>query len=215
MSETFKPVHIYGKSFVNTESNHTKIVESIIIFKEGENVAISLYKNDIEDFIKEIKTADDVIYLDKDISRVAAFNNVGDSHVVKEGQEFLSSSEQNFLPLNSKYDKNKILSSEEYIEQYNIEVGNLVITKENFDRYFNIFNRHDSYKDNPNKIASELFNYHVRAEDKDSMREWLIEQGYKLSEKNKAQTMVQNGNTYGFAYEGKIYLNPEIWNSRI
>lgn len=101
--------------------------------------------------------------------------------MVKEAQEFLSSSEQKFLPLNSKYDKNKILSSEEYIEQYNIEVGNLVITKENFNRYFNIFNRHDSYKDNPNKIASELFNYHVRAEDKDSMREWLIEQGYKLS----------------------------------
>ena len=29
-----------------------------------------------------------------------------------------------------------------------------------------------------------------------------------------AQTMtLSDGNTYGFAYEGKIYLNPEIWNS--
>ncbi len=27
--------------------------------------------------------------------------------------------------------------------------------------------------------------------------------------------MVQNGNTYGFAYEGKIYLNPEICNSDV
>lgn len=33
--------------------------------------------------------------------------------------------------------------------------------------------------------------------------------------KSSPQTMVQNGNTYGFAYEGKIYLNPEIWNSDV
>ena len=211
-TETFKPVHIYGKSFINTESNHTKTVESVIIFKEGENIAMSLHNKSVEDFIKQIITADDFIYLDKAISR-AMFNNVEDSNVVKEAQEFLSSLEQKFLPLNQRYDINKILSSEDYIAQKDIEVGNLEITKENFDRYFNIFNRHKSYKDNPNKIASELFNYHVRPEDKDSMREWLTEQGYKLSEKNKVQTMVQNGNTYGFAHEGKIYLNPEIWNS--
>lgn len=27
--------------------------------------------------------------------------------------------------------------------------------------------------------------------------------------------MVHNGNTYGFAYEGKIYLNPDIMNSEV
>lgn len=27
--------------------------------------------------------------------------------------------------------------------------------------------------------------------------------------------MVQNSKTYGFAYEGKIYLNPEIMNSEV
>ena len=35
------------------------------------------------------------------------------------------------------------------------------------------------------------------------------------SDKSSPQSMVQNGNTYGFAYEGKIYLNPEIWNSEV
>lgn len=31
-----------------------------------------------------------------------------------------------------------------------------------------------------------------------------------------AQTMtLSDGNTYGFAYEGKIYLNPDIWNSKV
>lgn len=33
--------------------------------------------------------------------------------------------------------------------------------------------------------------------------------------KSSPQTMVQNSNTYGFAYEGKIYLNPEIMNSEV
>ena len=33
--------------------------------------------------------------------------------------------------------------------------------------------------------------------------------------KSSPQAMVQNDNTYGFAYEGKIYLNPEIWNSAV
>lgn len=33
--------------------------------------------------------------------------------------------------------------------------------------------------------------------------------------KSSPQQMVQNGNTYGFAYEGKIYLNPDIMNSEV
>lgn len=35
------------------------------------------------------------------------------------------------------------------------------------------------------------------------------------SQNAPVQTMVQNGNTYGFAYDGKIYLNPEIANSEV
>ena len=33
--------------------------------------------------------------------------------------------------------------------------------------------------------------------------------------KSSPQTMVQNNKTYGFAYKGKIYLNPEIMNSEV
>lgn len=33
--------------------------------------------------------------------------------------------------------------------------------------------------------------------------------------KSSPQAMVQNDNTYGFAYEGKIYLNPDIMNSEV
>lgn len=33
------------------------------------------------------------------------------------------------------------------------------------------------------------------------------------SKKSSLQSIVQNGNIYGFAYEGKIYLNPDVMNS--
>lgn len=159
-SESFKPVHVYGKSFVNTTNNHTRTVESVIIFKEGENIAMSLHNKDISDFVQQIKTADDIIYLDKEVSRVTAFGiNTGDSHVVKEVKELLSSSEHKSLPFNPVYDTNSVLSTEEFILDNDVEIGNLEITKDNFDKYFNIFSRHISYKDNPDKIASELFNY--------------------------------------------------------
>lgn len=93
---------------------------------------MNLHNKSLEDFIKQIKTADDIIYLDKDISRAAAFNKVGDSHVMKETQEFLSSSEQKFLPLNSKYDINKILSSNDYVSQKDIAKGTLVSYERQF-----------------------------------------------------------------------------------
>ena len=216
-TESFKPVHVYGKSFINTSSNHTKTVESIIVFKEGKNIAMSLHNKDISKFVKQIKTADDIIYLDKEASRVVTIGiNAGDNRVVKEIQEFLSSSEQKFLPFNPQYDKTKILSSKDFIKQNNVDIGNLEITKSNFDSYFNIFNRHIAYKDNPDKIASELFNYHVSDINKETMRIWLKEEGYTIKEKNNSQKMILNdGVIYGFAYENKIYLNPDIMNSEV
>ena len=35
------------------------------------------------------------------------------------------------------------------------------------------------------------------------------------SNKSSLQSMVYDSNTYGFAHEGKIYLNPEIMNSEV
>ena len=69
---------------------------------------------------------------------------------MKEVQDFLSSSEQKFLPLNNNYNRNIVFSTEDFIYQNHIQ-------NENFDKYFNIFSRHDSYKDNPDKITSEIF----------------------------------------------------------
>ena len=89
-SETFKPVHLYGKSFIN-DNNSEKLVESLIIFKEGNNIAVSLHPNGIDKFVEQIKTTNDIVYLDDEVSRVAAFAITdGDSHVVKENENFLS-----------------------------------------------------------------------------------------------------------------------------
>lgn len=222
-SETFKPVHLYGKSFIN-DNNSEKLVESLIIFKEGNNIAVSLHPNGIDKFVEQIKTTNDIVYLDDEVSRVAAFAITdGDSHVVKENENFLSRvrqvsysslGQESYPLININYNRDSLLSSEEFISSKGIETGKLEITKDNFDRYFNILNQHDAFKDKRNRIASELYNFHVSSENRDEMKKWLEEQGYTITEKEVTQYMKNdNGLTYGFVHEGKIYLNPEIMNS--
>ena len=223
-SESFKPVHVYGKSFINQDNDHKRAVESIIVFKDGQNIAASLHNKTISALVKQIKTADDIIYLDKEVSRVATFSlKAGDSHVVKETEEFLSSAGQKSLPLwNKSYDTGKILSISDLIAKGEIEGGKLEITKDNFDKYFNIFNQNiRSYKDRPNKISSDLFSFYVKPENKPEMRQWLESQGYKINENQRAEKAVlseytvSDGTTYGFAYNGKIYLNPDFTDSNV
>ena len=223
-SESFKPVHVYGKSFINQDNDHKRAVESIIVFKDGQNIAASLHNKTISALVKQIKTADDIIYLDKEVSRVATFSlKAGDSHVVKETEEFLSSAGQKSLPLwNKSYDTGKILSISDLIAKGEIEGGKLEITKDNFDKYFNIFNQNiRSYKDRPNKISSDLFSFYVKPENKPEMKQWLESQGYKINENQRAEKAVlseytvSDGTTYGFAYNGKIYLNPDFTDSNV
>ncbi len=223
-SESFKPVHVYGKSFINQDNDHKRAVESIIVFKDGQNIAASLHNKTISALVKQIKTADDIIYLDKEASRVAMFDlKDGYSHVVKETEEFLSSAGQKSLPLwNKSYDEGKILSISDLIAKGEIEGGKLEITKDNFDKYFNIFNQNIRvYKDKPNKIASDLFSFYVKPENKTQMKRWLESQGYKINENQRAEKAVlseytvSDGTTYGFAYNGKIYLNPDFADSDV
>lgn len=222
-SETFKPVHLYGKSFVNY-NNSEKLVESLIIFKEGNNIAVSLHPNGIDKFVEQIKTTNDIVYLDDEVSRVIGELSItkGDN-VVKENENFLSRvrqvsysslGQESYPLININYNRDSLLSSEEFISSKGIETGKLEITKDNFDRYFNILNQHDAFKDKRNKIASELFNFHVSSENKDEMKKWLEEQGYTITEKEVTQYMKNdNGLTYGFVHNGKIYLNSELMNS--
>ena len=81
-SGEFRPVNVYGKSFIHEDSNHKRVVESVVIFKDGENISISTHNKNIKDFVKQIKTADQIIYADSEISRVASLIlQNGGSHV--------------------------------------------------------------------------------------------------------------------------------------
>lgn len=81
-SGEFRPINVYGKSFIHEDSNHKRAVESVVIFKDGENISISTHNKNIKDFVKQIKTADQIIYADSEISRVASLIlQNGGSHV--------------------------------------------------------------------------------------------------------------------------------------
>ena len=100
----FRPVNVYGKSFIREDSNHKRAVESVIIFKDGENISISTHNKNIKDFVKQIKTADQIIFADSEISRVTSLIlQNGGSHVRL--QDAISN-----RVINSRYDKNNLLS---------------------------------------------------------------------------------------------------------
>lgn len=103
-SEEFKPIHVYGKSFIRENSEHKKIIENIVVFKDDENISISTHNKDIGRFVKQIKTADQIIYADNEISRLASlYLNTGGSRVRLEGI--------NTQVLNTSYNNDNFLSS--------------------------------------------------------------------------------------------------------
>ncbi len=82
----FRPVHVYGKSFYRENSDKTRTVESVIIFHDGLNISIGTHNKEISRFVKQIKTADDIIYADKEVSRVASLAlESGGNHVRLDG----------------------------------------------------------------------------------------------------------------------------------
>ena len=102
-SGDFKPVNVYGKSFIREDSNHKRIVESVVIFKDGNEISIGTHNKDIGRFARQIKTADQIIFADSEISRVASLIlENGGSHVQLKGI--------NTQALNSDYSKDTLLS---------------------------------------------------------------------------------------------------------
>ena len=132
-TEEFKPVHVYGKSFYREDKNRSKIVESVIIFRDGDNISIGTHNKDIDRFVKQIKTADNIIFSDKDVSRVAMrclkSQTIMDSHVRLDGI--------NTEVLNKRYALSNVLSIDE------------IRSTERQNKFINYAN---------NKIDGELFN---------------------------------------------------------
>ncbi len=119
-----KPVHVYGKSFYRTESGHKRVVESVIIFRDDESIAIGIYKKDANNFVKQIKTADDIIYCDENISRVASL-------ILKDGGDHVRLYGINTEAINSRYNANEILSTQQFVDKEEIQKLVEPVKKEN------------------------------------------------------------------------------------
>lgn len=103
LSDSFKPLHVYGKSFYRVESGNKRVVESVVVFKDENNIVIGSHNNDIENFVKQIKTADQIVFADPEISRMIVQLN-------KEVGNPVSLYGMNTEALNPRYDKSNILS---------------------------------------------------------------------------------------------------------
>ena len=111
-SGEFKPVNVYGKSFVRNASDNKRMVESVVIFQDGKEISISTHNKDIGRFTQQIKTADQVIFADPEVSRVASLIlKNGGSHVRLEGIDI------NTQVLNKGYNKKSLLSIKDMIER--------------------------------------------------------------------------------------------------
>ena len=78
-------------------------IKSVIIFKDGENISIGTHNKELGRFTRQIKTADQIIFADSEISRVASLVlEYGGSHVQLKGI--------NTQALNPQYNKNNLLS---------------------------------------------------------------------------------------------------------
>lgn len=108
-TNTLKSVHIYGKSFYNEEKGKSRAVESVIIFKDGQNIVIGTHNKDFSRFVGQIKSADQLIYADKAVSRI-----IGECLAATENVRTESINTQ-FL--NQRYDENRLLSIENLLAE--------------------------------------------------------------------------------------------------
>jgi len=107
-----KSVHIYGKSFFYEEKGKSRTVESVIVFKENQNIVIGTHNKDFSRFIAQIKTADQIIYTDKNVSRIVGQNLAASESVRTESI--------NTQFLNKQYDETNLLSIEKLVLEKNL-----------------------------------------------------------------------------------------------
>ncbi len=78
----FRPIHIYGKSFYRENPDKTRMVETVVISREGMNISISVHNKDIVRFVKQIKTPGQLLYAAAETGRVIPFRSFsGRDHV--------------------------------------------------------------------------------------------------------------------------------------
>ena len=71
----FRPIHIYGKSFYRENPDKTRMVETVVISREGMNISISVHNKDTGRFVKQIKTPGQLLYAAAETGRVIPFGS--------------------------------------------------------------------------------------------------------------------------------------------
>lgn len=104
----FRPIHIYGKSFYRENPDKTRMVETVVISREGMNISISVHNKDTARFVKQIKTPGQLLYAAAETGRVIPFGSFsGRDHVRTLGAS---------APfINPKYNPDSVLSITELI----------------------------------------------------------------------------------------------------
>ncbi len=117
-----KPVRVYGKSFYRENEDKSRAVESVVIFREENNIVIGTHNKDFSRFVKQIKTADQIIYADKTVSQLCELVNNGLAYVRTEGEITQS--------LNPNYNESNLLSIEKLIQDNKLSVKQTDTEKE-------------------------------------------------------------------------------------
>lgn len=224
--EQNKPYHLYAKSFVMETSGNKKVVQSLIVAKDDKNIVVGAYPRDISDFMSEMTTAGEIIYADKNVSRLVSAFSKGVTQDIE--WEVLSS------PTNPRYDESKILSIPRLAEEGKITTGKLEVTPDNFNEYYNYLIRNKKYRHNSEKVTADIIKYYVKPENIDSVVGLAKENGYVASDWNydpkKTQFMLNNrdeidvykknnlhinsnGQALGFVKDNKIYINIDSFNA--
>ncbi len=123
-SGNLKPVRVYGKSFYRENKDKSRAVESVIIFREENNIVIGTHNKDFSRFVNQIKTADQIIYADKTVSRVCELAKNGRTYVRTEGE--------NAQSLNRNYNKSSVLSISDLIKNKRLSVTHIEPEKSSY-----------------------------------------------------------------------------------
>lgn len=224
--EQNKPYHLYAKSFVMETSGNKKVVQSLIVAKDDKNIVVGAYPRNISDFMSEMTTAGEIIYADKNVSRVASAFSKGVTQDIE--WEVISS------PTNPKYDESKLLSIPKLAEEGKITTGKLEVTSDNFNEYYNYLIRNKKYQNNSEKVTADIIKYYVKPENIESVVNLSKENGFVSSDwkynpkKTQFMTNTQdeidmykknslhinsNGQVLGFVKDNKIYINIDSFNA--
>ena len=105
-----KPVHIYGKAFYSLTSEASRIVKSVVVFKQGKSISISSHQNDILEFLKHLNSIQDLSYTSKTLVEKT-------SVILKEAGSGVDLRHINTRPINLAYDEKNLLNEISFAQE--------------------------------------------------------------------------------------------------